>query len=990
MELKISIVLLALLQIAFTLESSKEDDDAEEDDEDNYPLEDYENPATIATDTELIPGASLPVFLIEPLDSYVVKGKPATLRCQAANALQVYFRCNGVRIDGFQHQGFVDPHTGTRIVEAELNVTRNQVEEYFGKEKFKCECVAWSGPGEIKSQSATVDVAYLKKQFESPPYSVSVEVGHGTELRCIPPSGVPYPQVYWFRNGAPLEITPASPNADTLLVSSEGHLLLGQAGLQHQANYTCVAENIAAKRISDPASLTVYVNGGWTTWSGWSECSTRCGRGAQKRTRSCSNPLPINGGQPCLGPPSQKTDCNSPCPAVDGRWSAWSSWSMCGSDCSRIRRRACDNPPPSHGGRICQGRDITVDVCSGEQCNNAVGYGGTQVLKEGNGNLFFSATRAEQQTSIALWISLSVATIFLLLTTIFIVRFLKRKERNNSLYSMARSDFQPEFFPEQDKKSMINGHSNMTGSGHGCYDYSLNKQNFSMQRSCSEHHYDVPHMSLPSTKSSLTPTPTASTENRSVSMKDGGDKQAFSDSENSINSYSSYSTYNVATDTVALPAFQNYENDFIARASVSTQGALLVVSEAGVSMSVPDASVCRGEKEDLYLAVLRDDKFRPNLPQNLTLLSGVITCGPNTVAFNKPVILQFEHCAELKANNWELSVWSATIDSEESSFLSTATSFSPTGLRSANLPKWTKVLTLGNESINTPLFTQLDHGEVFIVTEELRGYVLAGESSSIAPGVAVKRLRLVVYAAQNCDYIRCYAVEDTKATLKIVSDLEYRLGGSLVEKRTFCFQDSGAPLCVYLEDLESGFTDRQEVPFQHIWSSSKNTLHCSFKIEKIDRDVELSFKLHAYQRGFDSHGVILRIDFDVSKQSVVFGSAKKSRKPDMTVISHGTSRSTESTIRTFRFSKTLRKQLCQYLDPPNGRGNDWRMLAQRLQVDRYINYFATKASPTEHILDLWEARHREATAVTDLLNHLRLMGRIDAASVLESHLGPWI
>lgn len=178
----------------------------------------------------------------------------------------------------------------------------------------------------------------LKKQFESPPYSVSVEVGHGTELRCIPPSGVPHPRVYWLRNGAPLEITPPSPNADTLLVSSEGHLLLGQAGLQHQANYTCIAENIAAKRISDSASLTVYgtsvglehffnkqtdqvnavrliaVNGGWTTWSGWSECSARCGRGAQKRTRSCSNPLPINGGQPCHGPSSQRTDCNSQCP----------------------------------------------------------------------------------------------------------------------------------------------------------------------------------------------------------------------------------------------------------------------------------------------------------------------------------------------------------------------------------------------------------------------------------------------------------------------------------------------------------------------------------------------------------------------------------------------------------------------------------------------------------------------------------------------------
>lgn len=57
---------------------------------------------------------------------------------------------------------------------------------------------------------------------------------------------------------------------------------------------------------------------------------------------------------------------------------------------------------------------------------------------------------------------------------------------------------------------------------------------------------------------------------------------------------------------------------------------------------------------------------------------------------------------------------------------------------------------------------------------------------------------------------------------------------------------------------------------------------------------------------------------------------------------------------------------------------------------RYINYFATKSSPTEHIFDLWEARHREPTAVTDLLNTLRVMGRCDAASILEQELGAWL
>lgn len=93
----------------------------------------------------------------------------------------------------------------------------------------------------------------LKKQFESPPYSVSVEAGQSTELRCLPPVGVPPPRVYWLRNNVPVDT-----ESDTLLVSSEGHLLVGQAKLSHQANYTCVAENIAAKRLSEPVSLTVY------------------------------------------------------------------------------------------------------------------------------------------------------------------------------------------------------------------------------------------------------------------------------------------------------------------------------------------------------------------------------------------------------------------------------------------------------------------------------------------------------------------------------------------------------------------------------------------------------------------------------------------------------------------------------------------------------------------------------------------------------------
>jgi hypothetical protein len=50
--------------------------------------------------------------------------------------------------------------------------------------------------------------------------------------------------------------------------------------------------------------------------------------------RSCTNPLPTNGGAYCTGSPINITSCNStqPCP-IDGNWSAWSNFSACSGTC---------------------------------------------------------------------------------------------------------------------------------------------------------------------------------------------------------------------------------------------------------------------------------------------------------------------------------------------------------------------------------------------------------------------------------------------------------------------------------------------------------------------------------------------------------------------------------------------------------------------------------------------------------------------------------
>ena len=52
------------------------------------------------------------------------------------------------------------------------------------------------------------------------------------------------------------------------------------------------------------------VNGGWTTWGDWSECSATCGGGTQTRSRSCTQPPAAHGGKACVGLKEMFKECN--------------------------------------------------------------------------------------------------------------------------------------------------------------------------------------------------------------------------------------------------------------------------------------------------------------------------------------------------------------------------------------------------------------------------------------------------------------------------------------------------------------------------------------------------------------------------------------------------------------------------------------------------------------------------------------------------------
>ena len=98
----------------------------------------------------------LPAFLEHPIDSFVIKSRPAILNCTVIHSTKAYFTCNGEALSKSKEHVEKNLVNGNgqvvRILSVEIS--REQVEEYF--DVFKCHCDAWSSKGQTSSKSATV------------------------------------------------------------------------------------------------------------------------------------------------------------------------------------------------------------------------------------------------------------------------------------------------------------------------------------------------------------------------------------------------------------------------------------------------------------------------------------------------------------------------------------------------------------------------------------------------------------------------------------------------------------------------------------------------------------------------------------------------------------------------------------------------------------------------------------------------------------------
>ena len=119
------------------------------------------------------------------------------------------------------------------------------------------------------------------------------------------------------------------------------------------------------------------IDGKFGEWSGFGPCSVTCGDGSQTRERECNNPAPQYGGAQCEGQTKENQACKEkPCP-VNGGYSEWGPWTECSATCGsgeRTRSRKCNKPEPKDGGKTCEeqgfGKPTETEKCNEQQCTN--------------------------------------------------------------------------------------------------------------------------------------------------------------------------------------------------------------------------------------------------------------------------------------------------------------------------------------------------------------------------------------------------------------------------------------------------------------------------------------------------------------------------------------------------------------------------------------------------------------------------------------------
>ncbi|XP_021462066.2 netrin receptor UNC5D isoform X1 [Oncorhynchus mykiss] len=895
-----------------------------------------------------VPG-TLPHFLKEPEDSYIIKSNPIKLLCRAVPALQIFFKCNGEWVHQNEHvsREYMDQNTGLKVREVLINVSRQQVEDFHGPEDYWCLCVAWSHLGTSKSRKATVHIAYLRKNFEQDPQGKEVPIKGMIVLHCRPPEGVPTAEVEWLKN----EELVSSLTDDNIDTRADHNLIINEARLSDSGNYTCLASNIVAKRRSATATVVVFVNGGWSLWTEWSPCNVPCGRGVQKRSRTCTNPAPLNGGAFCQGMSVQKITCNALCP-IDGGWEKWSEWTACSVQCERQRRRECNNPPPRHRGIMCEGPSNATENCTGGMCTQ-------------NGKLLHDVKPQSMDDSndVALYSGLGSGVIVVAVLVVAVMLY-RRSQSNYGVdvidSSALTGGFQSFTFKTTRQGSPLLLNSSLqpeltvgrTYSSPICFkDFIDNKELF-------DH---LPDNKVKVQSSFMVSLGVA--DRAEYHAPKGHPPETFPRGLN--RDYSNSTVERRSTKKGLLtpngPPLTPTKDQMRTTGVFGHLGGRLVVPNTGVSLLVPHGAITEDTSWEMYMVINQGESSFQTEEGCEILLGPEVTYGPLGLDLSSPVAMTIAHCAEVDTENWNIQLKRKTQDNS-----------------------WEEVMSVEDES--TFCYCLMDSSSCHLLLDQPGSYALVGEPLTQA---AVKRLKLAVFGSMGATpmhySLRVYCVDDTPYAFQGVVATETSRGGQLLEEpKMLPFRGNTFSLQVYIQDVPQflwsikPFTTCQEFSFSQVWCSNQKPLHCAFSLERNSpTTTQLSCKISVRQ--VKGHEQILQVYTSVAeskKESVPFFT-----QTDCTVTS-------QAGPKAFKIPLSIRQRICATFDTANAKGKDWQLLAQKLNLERNLSYFLKQQSPSAVILSLWEARHQDTGDLDSLASALEEIGKIHSKSAAAKSQDP--
>ncbi|XP_058653388.1 netrin receptor UNC5A isoform X3 [Onychostoma macrolepis] len=608
---------------------------------------------------------------------------------------------------------------------------------------------------------------------------------------------------------------------------------------------------------------------------------------------------------------------------VDGGWSEWSKWSPCGADCTMWRSRECTQPSPSTGGKECQGLDLQSLNCTSEQCPQ-------------------TASGAED---VALYVGIVAVALCLTLLLIVLVLVYRRKKEGLDAdvadSSILTTGFQPMGIKPTKPGVWAPRRAARSKNSHLLtIQPDLTTTTTSYQGTLRSRHEVTGKFSV-SNGPLLEPLP-----NGSHTLHNGKLPSDPNDFMNRLSSQTYFKT---------LPR----DNVNTSYGTFNFLGGRLTLPSTGISLLIPPEAIPRGKIYEIYLTIQKKEDMRLPLAGCQTLLSPVVSCGPPGVMLTRPVILSMDHCTDACLENWAIRL-------KKQSYEGT----------------WEDVLQLGEEVVSEPYYCQLEVETCRVFTEQLGRFALVGESLSMA---AAKRLKLLMFAPAYCstlEYnIRVYCMDDTQDLLKEVMQMERQLGGRLIdEPHVLLFKDSYHNLRLSIHDMPQAhwrsklLAGYQEIPFYHIWSGSQRTLHCTFTLERQSLSTcDLTCTLCVWQ--VEGEGQSFTLDFNISKDIRPLDS-------DFLLMDNCTPALAGPSA--FQIPYLIRQKICSSLDTPCPNGADWRLLAQRLKLDRHMSFFASKASPTSVILDLWETQHFHSGNLNQLAAVMAEIGKQEAMIFLVS------